>query len=436
MEGHMLMSVKERLRKSLLERVCRGELSLRDASAQLGLCYRQTRRVYKEFRAHGDAGLVHRARGRPSNRCKPVEFRERVLKRCVERYLPLGMGPTLMAEKLTGEGLAVDEETLRRWLLKAGLWRKRRKSSKHHAWRARREHFGDLVQIDGSHHQWFGPERPRCCLMVAVDDATGYTLALLAEEETTEAAMRLMRWWVELFGAPRSIYADRKTVYFTDREPTLEEQLANEQPLTSFGKSCTKLGIEAIRAHSPQAKGRVERKHAVFQDRFVKELALRRIKTIASANRLLHESFLDGLNQRYTKEPAGEGDYHRAVPDGLCLDDVFCFEEERTLNNDWTISFERNWYQVLEENRPLPRPREKVTVRKRLNGEVLLEYKKQPLQFRRLPLRELCRRQQKTTTKPAPAQHERAPLPIAKTRSKTPWRHNCTLMFADPKDQP
>ena len=382
MKGHLLMSSKERRRKSVFDRVLSGQLTIREASEELGLSYRHTRRSYGRFVCEGDAGLVHRSRGRPGNRAKPARLRTQVLRRYRERYAKCRCGPTLAAEKLGQEGLAVDHETLRRWLLADGQWRKRRRGRRHRSQRERKRHFGELVQMDGSHHRWFGPERPQSCLMNMVDDATGETVSSMAQKETTEAAMRLLWRWIERYGIPRALYTDKKNVFVTQREPTLEEQLAGEQPLTAFGKACAKLDIAIITAHSPQAKGRVERNHGVYQDRFVKELALRGITKVATADRALQNGFSDELNAKFAKPPMADEDFHRPLPKDIALEDVFCIEEWRTVNNDWTIRHDNRFYQILEENRPLPKPRDKVLVRTRLDGTVLLVYRERLLQYR------------------------------------------------------
>ncbi|MBS0351154.1 MAG: DDE-type integrase/transposase/recombinase [Proteobacteria bacterium] len=167
----------------------------------------------------------------------------------------------------------------------------------HHCQQERRHRFGELVQMDGSHHSWIGTEKS--CLMNMVDDATGLTLARLFPEETTEGAMRTLWNWIDLYGIPQALYVDRKTVYVTSREPTIEEELAGESPLTAFGKACQKLGITLIKAWSPQAKGRVERSHAVYQDRLFKELKLQQIQNLSEANHLLTKDFCEELNQRF-----------------------------------------------------------------------------------------------------------------------------------------
>jgi hypothetical protein len=207
--------------------------------------------------------------------------------------------------------------------------------------------------MDGSIHDWLGSGQPMC-LMVLVDDATGRTYARLFAAETTEAAMRRLRWWVGRHGVPLALYTDRDSVYHTNREPTPAEQPAGEEPLTVFGRSCRKLGIALVPAHSPQAKGRVERKNGVFQDRLVKELRLRGIDTPAGANELLDGRFLEELNRRFAKAPAREADYHRRVPEGLDPASVFAIEEERTVGNDWTVRYCNRLYQISGPSRALP----------------------------------------------------------------------------------
>ena len=382
-EGHLVMSVKERLRKSVLEQVARGEISLACASAQLGLTYRHTRRVMRRYRQEGDAGLVNRSRGRVSARRRPESFREKVLG--VYRDTLTGMGPTLAAEKLAQWGLAVDHETLRRWLVADGQWQRRRKRGRHRQRRERKAHFGEMVQFDGSHHAWFGPEHPRCCLMNLVDDATGISQGWMDGQETTEAAMRSVWRWVERYGIPASLYVDRKNVYVTDRPPTPEEQLAGQTPLTAFGVACQKLGIALITAHSPQAKGRVERKHAVYQDRLVHELRLSNIKTIDGANTVIDDDFDAHVNQLFAYEPRNPNDAHRPVPPDLDLRDVFCFDETRTVAKDWTVSHHGQTYQILRLNSPLPKPGQKLIVRTWLDASIHLICRSHPLVFNILP---------------------------------------------------
>jgi len=295
-----------------------------------------------------------------------------------------GFGPTLASEKL-GELFSVEvgAETLRRWLIEEGVWKVRRRRQKHRRWRPRKEHLGEMVQLDGSHHDWFG-RGEQSCLMVMIDDATGRRRSRLSDKETTADAMRLLWLWIERYGRPQSLYVDRKNVYVTDREPTLEEQLADAEPATVFGHACQRLGIEIIRAWSPEAKGRVERCNGVYQDRLVKEIRLRGLETCEEVNQLL-EAFDEELNERFSVCATAPEDFHRAVAASVDLADIFVFEETRTVQKDWTVRFENEWYQIGKSQRV--RPSAKVQVRRRLDGSVQILYADRALEVQKLPER-------------------------------------------------
>ena len=372
---------KERRRMKVLEEVKQRRIALADAAAILGMSYRQASRIWLRYREQGDKGLVHRGQGRLPNNTIDREVKERILQRYHKRYV--GFGPTLAAEKLTEEGLPIDHNTLWRWLREAGLWSRHRARSPYRQRRERKKHFGEMVQLDGSHHCWFEDRGESCCLMNLVDDATGITLSLIAKEETTEAAMQVLWAWVKRYGIPASIYCDRKSVYITEREPTLKEQLAGDEPRTTFGETCRKLGIGIITAYSPQAKGRVERNHGVYQDRFVKEMRLRGIKTMQEANAVLDGGFFDGLNRRFAHQPASKADYH--VPVGAVdLRAVFCYEVQRSVARDWVVQNDCRRFQITREARPRPRPGSKVTVAQWLDGSVHLLVKGKEIPFEEL----------------------------------------------------
>jgi transposase len=376
------MSRKERARLVEMELVAGRKEKLVDAAKRLRVSYRQVKRIWRRFKAGGAGELVHRRRGRGSNRAKGEQVREQCLS--IYREQLEGFGPTLAAEKLTERGLEVDHETLRRWLIKEGLWVRRRRGLKHRRWRARKEHFGELVQLDGSFHAWFGDER-HPCLMELVDDATGTTLSVMSEEETTQAAMLILWAWIGRYGVPQALYTDAKNVYVTSREPTLEEQLRGEVPLTAFGRACARLGIEIIVASSPQAKGRVERKHGVFQDRLVKELRLRGVHTIGGANEVLEGGFVEAINRKFAQPAASEVDFHRPIPAGVALEDVFVFEEVRTVQNDWTVRWENRWYQISGPKGNLPPAKGKVAVQRRLDGTRRVLYRGGSVSFKEIP---------------------------------------------------
>ena len=384
MGGHLLMSEGERLRKVILEGVRDGRVTLKTAALRLGVTYRQLRRIWKRFQDEGDPGLIHRGRGRPSNRSRPASLRHRAIRRYRERYE--GFGPTLACEKLAQEGVVLDHETLRRWLIEERLWAGHKARTRHRAYRERKARFGEMIQLDGSQHRWFGRHEPEACLMNMVDDATGTTLSLMTENESLEGAMRLLWHWIERYGVPVALYTDRHTIYRAFRQPTLQEDLAGEEPLSSFGRACKKLGIAILTAHSPQAKGRVERKHGVFQDRFLKELALQGITTIAAANSLLQKGFVEDLNRRFAVPPADPADAHRPLAKGENLAAILCQEKSRTVSNDFTVRYEGRWYQITRDNRSLPKPRFRVTVRTLLDGTLELWLDGRRLAFEAIPI--------------------------------------------------
>lgn len=374
----LMMSGKERQRKIILWGVKEGQFSLKEASERLGLSYRQVRRIYQRYLSAGDVGLVHESRGRRSTFAFNQEFKERVLLRYQERYE--GFGATLACEKLCEEGYVLSHETLRLWLKGAGILAPTRKRSPYRKQRKRRERFGDLLQLDGSFHAWFGEDYPHACLMDLVDDATGTTLALLDEQETTSGAMSLLLRWILRYGVPKAIYVDLKTVYVSPK--WRQEDVTEISPaFTHFSKACEKLGIKIIRAYSPQAKGRVERKHGVFQDRFVKELKLKEIKEIAGANALLDNGFMEQLNQKFAKPPMDEKDAHRDRTLYGDLAQIFCWEYQRQVQNDWTIRFNNHCYQLHKSTKMMVRPKYKITVREHLDGSLSLWHQDKKLSF-------------------------------------------------------
>jgi hypothetical protein len=370
MEGHLLMSAKERRQLVAFGRVVSREWSLREACDCLGISYRQASRMLARFKADGDAGLAHRSRGKPSTNRAPDATKQAILDLYRDRYD--GFGPTLAAEKISEcEQIPVNHETLRLWLIAAGLWKpKRTRRSGHNPWRKRKNHFGELVQMDGSIHAWFEDRGETCFLMSMVDDATGKSRFLFSKEETTQAAMALLESWVRAYGIPAALYVDRKTVYVTDREPTVEEQLAGTGALTQFGRACQKLGIRIVEAHSPQAKGRVERKHQVCQDRLIKEMRLANICDIDVGNAFL-PAWTAKLNAKFAIEPASPADMHAPLPADLDLRSVFCQEQTRSVGAEGTVRFNNRWYQILSRpHQRRPAARTKITVQLWNDGTV------------------------------------------------------------------
>ena len=378
------MSMKERRRMTLMSRVTGGVLKLCTAAEMMRVCYRQAKRILRRYRQDGDAGLVHRGRGRRSSRTRPERERKRAVALYDKQYK--GFGPLLASEHLaTDHEIVVDHETLRRWLLSADLWHPRRRREAHRAARERRPRRGDLVQIDGSEHDWFEGRGLRAVLMVMIDDATNTTLARFYPAEETAAAYDIFERYVRLYGLPAALYPDRDSIYICTRESSLEEELANVGPETQFARAMRELGVDLIPAYSPQAKGRVERRHGLFQDRLVKEMRLLKIRTIVAANAYLDGTFLALVNNRYTVKPSDPVNGHQVRPSPSILALVLSWQEPRSVAKDWTLRWRNRRLQIDARHAALGLPGRRVMVVERRDGTLALLYGKRLLTFRDAP---------------------------------------------------
>jgi hypothetical protein len=307
------MRGKERKRLVVLAEVKQGKLSVAGAGRTMGVCYRQAKRIWHRFKKAGDAGLMHGNRGQAGPRRKTEKLRRQVLARYVERYPDFG--PTLAAEKLRQEGMVGDHETLRRWLVAKGLWQGGGKRQQHRAWRERREGFGQRVQLDGSHHDWFEGRREKAVLMVMVDEAANRTGPRFSEQETTRASYDVFDVWVRKTECRGSLYVDRDSIYRCERGATVAEQIAGEEPRTQFGRAMEQLGVELILAHFPQARGRVERRHCLLQDRLYagrklrwKELPARPLRVAAPPRKMGPIKLLEpGKEHPWRRDGMGAG---------------------------------------------------------------------------------------------------------------------------------
>lgn len=376
------MSKEELHRVGILGRVANQSLKLRDAAAMLDLSYRQAKRVWGKYLRQGAAGLKHGNAGRRSNHARPAKFRRRVLRLVQKKYSGEGgegFGPTLAAEHLaTEDGLEVHAETLRRWMLEEGLWRRARQRRAHRKRRERKPHFGELVQLDGSFHDWFEGRGPRGCLMNMVDDATGQTLARLGAEETIWSAAGVLRAWIQQYGVPLALYTDWKNVYV--QEPTPKQELRGIVPVTQFGRMCQQLGIRILAANSPQAKGRVERNHGTHQDRLVKKLRRKGIRSFVAANAFLEKEYLPEHNRRFARPPAQAEDYHRRVS-ARELGEALHLETERSVGNDWVVRHENRHFQLPRQGRYLPPAKAKVQVCEWEDGRLEIRYRHRALSY-------------------------------------------------------
>jgi transposase len=384
------LSLKERVRLEVLGRVKRGEVSVARAAELAGVSLRQMRRLWARYKREGDTGVVHRLRGRASNNRLDEATREAVLKLYQEKYGDFG--PTLACEKLAGEGYAVSPDTLTALLKGAGLWQRRRKRKKHRSRRERRASFGDMIQVDGSEHDWFEGRcgQGKCVLMVAIDDATGRVLARFYPRETLDAAFDLFGRWVAGHGLPRSVYADRAGIYRSDAEPTAEQLLAGEKPETQFGRAMRELAVALILARSPQAKGRVERVNRTLQDRLVKEMRLAGVNGIEAGNAFLDKTFLPAFNEKFAVEAADPADAHRPVSSlgpGVVLEEVLCEQEERVVGQDWCVRWDNRFLQISREHETLGLAGKRVLVKRKRDGSLVLEHKGVRLAWEPVPRR-------------------------------------------------
>lgn len=380
------MSAQELTRVGVLARVKAGTLTVKSAAQLLHVGYRQAKRLVRRYRAKGAKGLIHGGAGRPSNHARPAAERARILALIRQKYsgrIGERFGPTLAAEHLaTEDDVVVHHDTLRRWMLTAGLWSRARKGAPHRARRERKAHFGELVQLDGSFHLWYEDRAPQGCLMTLVDDATSRTLGRLGDQETVWAAVDVLRRWIEAYGVPHALYTDWKNVYA--RPPNLEEQASGARPLTQFGRMCAALDIRIIAANSPQAKGRVERNHGTQQDRLVKKLRRLGINDAASANAFLATTHWPDHNARFAQSPASADDFHRRAPGRTRLDAVFQLEQTRVLSHDWVVQYETRFFQLARQSGQPP-ARGAVLVRENPTGTLEIRYRGRLMQWTELP---------------------------------------------------
>ena len=405
-EDRVTMSAKELRRGHVIRQVLDKRLTQVKAGALLELTPRQVRRLVRRMEQEGDQGVVHRGRGQPSNRRIPEKRKAKALRLYERQYGDFG--PTLAAEKLAErDGITLSAETLRGWLRAQGIDHFTRRKRPHRAWRARRAHVGELIQLDGSHHDWFEGRGPRCVLMAYIDDASSRVFAQFSEYEGTMPTMDSFQGYIRQHGIPLAVYADKHTTYRSPAEPTLEEQLAGAAPQSQFGRALVELGVELIAAHSPQAKGRVERLFKTFHDRLIKEMRLADVSTLDAANQFL-KGYLPIYNQRFSVQPAQPADLHRPRPTRRELDRSLCIKTIRCLRRDWTVAHHGQLYQVRTNVRA-----PHILVEERVDGTMRMTHNGQPLNYHAIPARP------KSVAAPPKAQVHRRPV---KPASAHPWR--------------
>jgi len=380
------MNKHERDRLHAIRNVLDGRITQAEAAKILRRSERHVRRLYARVRKKGDAGLVHGLRGRPSNNRHDEGLSERALS-ALHNPLWEGFGPSFSQEKLDELcGIDLGVTTVRRLMLLTGLWETHIHRAKHRAWRERRPCVGMLTQLDGSPHDWFEGRGPRCTLIIDIDDATSRILyGKFIDEEDTPDLMRATKAYIQRWGRPIALYVDKDSIYNVNRPADIEEQLSDKDPITQFTRAMGELGIEVILAHSPQAKGRVERGFKTHQDRLVKELRLAGISTKEAANKFLREVYIPRHNCRYAVEPANPVDVHRPLLRSHDLDAILSIHKDRQVHNDSIVRCD-NRFLLLADGHGL-RPRTKVVVEERLDGTLRIAHQGRYLQFKQVQVR-------------------------------------------------
>jgi len=382
------MAIKESARFEIIPRLIRTEINGTEAAKQLNLSIRQVRRLKRKFIKDGPKGLTHNHRGKPSNRRIPEERIKRMEKIVRETYRDFG--PAFASEKLGEEHqIKIGKEKLRQLMTSWGYWKpKPRKANKEYrSWRPRKEYYGEMEQFDGSYHKWFEDRAEPCCVLASIDDAEGKLTGLkFVDWEGVKPAFTFWKEYVETKGKPVSIYLDRHSTYKQNQKSVFDDP----DCFTQFQRAMeTDLGIKIIHAYSPQAKGRAERLFETLQDRLIKELRLAGISTKKEANKFAEEVFIPKFNQKFAVVPQKKGNLHRelTVIDKANIDKIFSIQDQRVVNNDFTIRFKGKWFQLAETQPCLILRKEKVQIEERIDGRIFISLKNKYLNYAVLPTR-------------------------------------------------
>ena len=366
--GIIMATPEELKRLNVIHHVLDKRVTQAAAAGILGLTDRHVRRLAARIAREGDKGIVHKARGKPAHNLTPPKIKKKALILC--RTIYEGFSPTLAQEKLfERDSIKVSRELLRQWFIEEHIAYRIRKMRPHRNWRERKASRGQMVQADGSFHDWFEGRGPWCVLMAQIDDATNGVSAEFHDHEGTLPFMASFKAYIQANGIPLSVYMDRHTTYKSNKKPSIDDELENKEPLTQVGRALQELGVKVVFARSAPAKGRVERLFRTFQDRLVKEMRLRKIRSIQEANLFLKE-YLPVYNKRFSVPAAEAADLHRPLPGDVVLDRILCIKTERTLRNDFTVAHNRRLYQVEDNIRA-----GKIVVEDRIDGSVVLTRK-------------------------------------------------------------
>ncbi len=384
-------SSEEQYKFDVITKVLKKEIKPGLAAKLLGISTRQVRRLKIAVREEGVSATVHKLKGKPGNHHIDLGVKKKAITAIKETYFDFK--PTFATEKLEENyAIAISPETTRLWMIETGLWKSRKqKAVKYKSWRPRKDYFGEMEQFDGSYHLWFenrlldkNGDSLETCLLASIDDATGkITKAAFAANEGVIAVFTFWKEYILKHGKPISIYLDKFSTYKINHKAAVD----NSDLLTQFQRTMQTLGIQLITAHSPEAKGRIERLFQTLQDRLVKEMRLAKINTPTQANIFLENVFLPAFNNKFSVIPAKEGNLHKPLSetDKNNLTSIFSIQSTRKINNDFTIQFKNNWYQLAEIQPTTVRPKEIVIVEERLNGTIHFSLQKLYLNYTILP---------------------------------------------------
>jgi transposase len=412
------MSGEEFDRASVIREVVEGRLTQRRAAELLLRSERHVRRMVQRYRSEGPEGLIHRARGRPSNRRISEEARSQAAALMHEDAYG-DYGPTLLSEALMQtKGIKLSNETVRRLMIAEGLWEPRKAKAQPRQWRERKARFGEMVQMDTSIHDWFEGRGEKAVLIAIIDDATSRLFCRFYPTDSTATNMACLREYIRAYGLPRSLYVDRASHFVTTREASIDEQLSGKQAQTQIQRALAELKIVHITAYSPQAKGRVERCFGTLQDRLVKAMRQVGIAAIDEANAYLEQVFVPMWNEQFTCEPREKVDAHRSRA-GFDLDAIFSHQDTRYVCDDYTFSYDSHKCQIEERSVAAGLRRSRVTIEERLDGTRRVRWRGRYLRWHVLP--------ESSRNKAAKKKRKAEPAACgAKTRRKPapdhPWR--------------
>ena len=387
MKEQITMSNKDIDRLKVLHSIMNNKLTWEQAAIQLSLSERHIGRLLVRVKTEGNKGIIHKLRGKPSNHQLAPGTIDIAVKLVKTKYPDFK--PSFANEKLYElHGIDISTSTLRKAMIAADIWHPRKQKTKHRQWRQRRPCAGELVQLDGSDHNWFESRAPRCALVLFIDDATSRILyGEFVSVENTFNLMSTTKQYLLQNGRPIALYVDKDGIYKINRQATIEEQLKDEQPLTQYSRAMKELGIELIFANSPQAKGRVERSFGTHQDRLVKELRLAGISDIKTANKFLLDTYIPNHNARFAVAPANNLNAHRPLLKSHNLNEILSVQIQRTLANDFTLRCNNQYLQILKEQKVRLRPKNIIIIQSWLDGSLHLKFKGIPLNFKTLPAR-------------------------------------------------